>query len=66
MFFVLLGLLVIFVENVDLKIVLGLLFILLGLTVAFVAVGEAGIALIVMAAVAALVIDQMLQHFTGI
>lgn len=66
MFFILLGLLVIFVENVDLKIVLGLLFILLGLTVAFVAVGEAGIALIVMASVAAVVIDQMLQHFTGI
>ncbi len=65
-FFVLLGLLVIFVENVDLKLVLGILFILLGLTVALVTVGEAGIALVAMAAVAAVVMDQMLEHFTGV
>ncbi|HLE45544.1 MAG TPA: hypothetical protein VI915_00935 [Thermoplasmata archaeon] len=65
-FFVLLGLLVIFVENVDLKLVLGIMFILLGLTVALVTVGEAGIALVAMAAVAAVVMDQMLEHFTGV
>ncbi len=65
-FFVLLGLLVIFVENVDLKFVLGILFILLGLTIALVAVGEAGIALVALAAVAAIVMDQMLEHFTGV
>ena len=55
-FFVLLGLLVIFVESVDLKFVLGILFMLLGLT----------IALVTMAAVAAVVMDQMLEHFTGV
>ncbi len=65
-FFVLLGLLVIFVENVDLKLVLGILFILLGVTVGLVTVGEAGIALVAMAAVAAVVMDQMLEHFTGV
>ena len=64
-FFLLLGLLVIFVENLDLKIVLGLLFILLGLSVGFVAVGEAGLSLIAMGIVGALVLDQMLEHFTG-
>ena len=65
-FFVLLGLLVIFVENVDLKLVLGIMFILLGLTVALVTLGETGIALVAMAAVAAVVMDQMLEHFTGV
>jgi hypothetical protein len=64
-FFLLLGLLVIFVENVDLKVVLGLLFILLGFTVALVAVGEAGVSLVLMGAAAAIVLDQMLEHFTG-
>ena len=65
-FFLLLGLLVIFVENLDLKVVLGLLFILLGFTVGLVAVGEAGLSLIAMAIVAAVVLDQMLEHFTGV
>jgi len=65
-FFVLLGLLVIFVESVDLKFVLGILFMLLGLTIALVTIGEAGIALVTMAAVAAVVMDQMLEHFTGV
>ena len=65
-FFLLLGLLVIFVENVDLKVVLGLLFILLGFTVALVAVGEAGVSLVLMGAAAAIVLDQMLEHFTGV
>jgi len=65
-FFVLLGLLVIFVESVDLKFVLGVLFMLLGLTIALVTIGEAGIALVTMAAVAAVVMDQMLEHFTGV
>jgi len=65
-FFLLLGVLVIFVENVDLKVVLGLLFILLGFTVALVAVGEAGVSLVLMAAAAAIVLDQMLEHFTGV
>jgi len=51
---------------VDLKLVLGIMFILLGLTVALVTVGEAGIALVAMAAVAAVVMDQMLEHFTGV
>jgi hypothetical protein len=65
-FFLLLGVLVIFVEDVDLKIVLGLLFILLGLTVGLVAAGEAGVSLVAMAIVAAIVLDQMLEHFTGV
>jgi len=65
-FFLLLGLLVIFVENVDLKVVLGLLFILLGFTVALVAVGEAGVSLVLMGAAAAIVLDQMLEHFTEV
>ena len=65
-FFVLLGLLVIFVESVDLKFVLGVLFMLLGLTIALVTIGEAGIALVTMAAVAAVVMDKMLEHFTGV
>jgi len=65
-FFLLLGVLVIFVENVDLKVVLGLLFILLGFTVALVAVGEAGVSIVLMAAAAAIVLDQMLEHFTGV
>ena len=56
----------IFVENVDLKVVLGLLFILLGFTVALVAVGEAGVSIVLMAAAAAIVLDQMLEHFTGV
>ena len=64
-FFLLLGLLVIFVEDLDLKIVLGLLFMLLGLTIGLVAVGEAGISLVAMAVLAAVVLDQMLEHFTG-
>ena len=63
-FFLLLGLLVVFVEKVDLKIVLGLLFILLGSTVGLAAIGEAGLSLIAMAVVGAVVVDQMLQHFT--
>ena len=65
-FFVLLGILVIFIENLDLKLVLGLLFVLLGVTVGLVAVGEAGVALITLAVVAALVLDQILEHFTGV
>ena len=65
-FFLLLGVLVIFVENVDLKVVLGLLFILLGFTVALVAMGEAGVSLVLMAAAAAIVLDQMLEHITGV
>ena len=65
-FFIVLGLLVLFIENIDLKIVLGLLFILLGLTIGLVAVGEAGVALIALGAVAAVVMDQMLEHFTGV
>ena len=64
-FFLLLGLLVIFVENVDLKIVLGLLFILLAATVGLVAVGEAGLSLIAMSVVGAIVLDQLFEHFTG-
>jgi len=64
-FFLLLGLLVIFVENLDLKIVLGLLFILLGLSIGLVAVGEAGLSLIAIGIVGALVLDQILEHFTG-
>jgi len=65
-FFLLLGLLVIFVENVDLKVVLGLLFLLLGFTVALVAIGEAGVSLVLMGAAGAIVLDQMLEHFTGV
>jgi len=64
-FFILLGLLVLFIEDLNLKVVLGLLFILLGLTIGLVAVGEAGIGVIALGAVAAVVIDQMLEHFTG-
>ena len=64
-FFLLLGLLVIFVENLDMKIVLGLLFILLGFTIGLAAVGEAGLSLVAMAVVAAVVLDQLLEHFTG-
>jgi hypothetical protein len=64
-FFLLLGLLVIFVENLDLKVVLGLLFILLGLTIGLAALGEPGLSLVAMAVVAALVVDQMLEQFTG-
>ena len=65
-FFVMLGILVIFVENLEMKLVLGLLFILLGITVALVALGEAGIGLVVLAAIAAIVMDQVLEHFTGV
>jgi hypothetical protein len=64
-FFLLLGLLVIFVENLDLKVVLGLLFILLGLTIGLAALGEPGLSLVAMAVVAALVLDQLLEQFTG-
>ncbi|TLZ72680.1 MAG: hypothetical protein E6K10_01965 [Methanobacteriota archaeon] len=65
-FFIVLGLLVLFIEDIDLKIVLGLLFILLGLTVALLAMGEAGVALIALAAIAALVMDQVFEHFAGV
>lgn len=65
-FFLLLGLLVIFIENLDLKIVLGLLFVLLGFTAGLAAVGEAGLSLIAMAVLAAVVLDQLLEHLTGV
>jgi len=65
-FFIVLGLLVLFIEDIDLKIVLGLLFILLGLTVALLAMGEAGVALIALAAIAALVMVQVFEHFAGV
>jgi len=65
-FFVMLGLLVIFIENLEMKLVLGLLFILLGITVALVALGEVGIGLVVLAAIAAIVMDQALEHFTAV
>ncbi len=64
-FFLLLGLFVIFVENLDLKIVLGLLFILLGFTIGLAALGEPGLSLVAMAVVAAVVLDQLLEHFTS-
>jgi hypothetical protein len=64
-FFVMLGLLVIFVENLDLKLVLGLLFILLGLTIALIALAEVGLAVIALAAIGAIVVHQVLEHFTG-
>ncbi len=64
-FFLLLGLLVIFVEDLDLKVVLGLLFILLGFTIGLAALGEPGLSLVAMAVVAALVVDQLLEQFTG-
>jgi len=65
-FFVMLGLLVIFIENLEMKLVLGILFILLGITVALVALGEVGIGLVVLAAIAAIVMDQALEHFTAV
>jgi len=65
-FFLLLGLLVIFIENLDLKIVLGLLFVLLGFTAGLAALGEAGLSLIAMAVLAAVVLDQLLEHLTGV
>ena len=65
-FFLLLGLLVIFIENLDMKIVLGLLFVLLGFTAGLAAVGEAGLSLIAMAVLAAVVLDQLLEHLTGV
>ncbi|OGS50240.1 MAG: hypothetical protein A3K65_08620 [Euryarchaeota archaeon RBG_16_68_12] len=65
-FFIMLGLLVIFIEDLELKLVLGILFILLGLTIALLAVGEVGIGLVALAAIAAIVMHQSLQHFTGV
>ena len=65
-FFLLLGLFVIFLENLDLKIVLGLLFVLLGFTAGLAALGEAGLSLIAMAVLAAVVLDQLLEHLTGV
>ncbi len=64
-FFLLLGVMVIFVENLDPKLVLGLLFILLGFTIGLAAVGEAGLSLVAMGVVAAVVLDQLLEHFSG-
>ncbi len=65
-FFVMLGLLVIFIEDLEMKLVLGLLFILLGVTIALLAAGEVGIGIIVLAAVGAIVMHQVLQHFTSV
>ncbi len=65
-FFIMLGILVIFIEDIDLKLVLGILFILLGLTIALVAVGEVGIGVIALAAISAIVMHQALEHFTGV
>jgi hypothetical protein len=64
-FFLLFALFVIFVEDLVLKVVLGLLFLLLGVTVGLAAVGETGLALIAMAVVAALVLGQLWEHLTG-
>ena len=66
LFFVMLGVLVIFIEDIEMKVVLGLLFILLGLTIALVALGEVGIGIIVVGAIGALVMHQALQRFTGV
>lgn len=63
-FFVLLGIFVVFLETMERKLLLGGAFTLIGLTFALVLMDEAGIAMIALAVMSALVVDQAIEHFT--
>lgn len=65
-FFLLLGLLVIFLETIEPKLFLGSVFILIGLTLALFLVNEAGVALITLGVMGALLVDQAIKHFAGL
>jgi len=61
-FFVLLGILIMFVREVNRKVIFGIVFILIGLTLALFAAGEPGLAVIVVAVILAPVADEILDR----
>ena len=60
-YFMLLGILVVFVEQIDARIFLGVFLVLVGLAVGLVALGEAGLGALVAAILAALATDQSIE-----
>ncbi|HLB67963.1 MAG TPA: hypothetical protein VJN63_05815 [Thermoplasmata archaeon] len=65
MFFLFLGLLVVFTEGVDVRRVLVALLALEGAAVALVAAAEIGLALVILGAFGAIVADDAIERFTG-
>jgi len=63
-FFVLLGILILFIEDLDIKIVLGSIFILVGVAIALFAIGLPEITLFFIGIIAAMVVSEVIEYFS--